>query len=229
MKKYLYILTLGFLASCGQTNSNSYKNEVANKGALSNKNTSEKTFKLTDKKVKFLWREGKYDQELKDTFNTIVINEQLCKKLTEPEIAALGYVGTYIGSECQWDGECNDNRSNLKCKVLTALNLGYQCSDKHLGFLRKWFKNDKKVLAELNYNCPTTPYTASSQNTFDEITLTIKDKNISVWFSVSGVNMPMGESWSYTETNYFLLDKDNIRLIKKDESKIKREHFDTGE
>lgn len=108
---------------------------------------------------------------------------------------------------------------------MTALNLGYQCSDKHLGFLRKWFKNDKKVLAEFDYNCPTTPFTASSQNTFDEIKLTVKGNDISVWFSISGVNMPMGESWSYTETNYFQLDNDNIRLIKKEQSKVKRAFF----
>jgi hypothetical protein len=231
MTKYLYILTIVFLVSCGQTNSNSDKNEAVNIDTVANINVAKtaKSFTLTDKTVKFLWREDRYDQELKDTFNTIVINEELCKTLTEPEIAVLGYIGTYIGSECQWDGECNDDRSNLKCKVLTALNLGYQCSDKHLGFLRKWFKNDKKVLAEFDYNCPTTPFTASSQNTFDEIKLTVKGNDISVWFSVSGVNMPMGESWSYTETNYFQLDNDNIRLIKKEQSKVKREHFDTGE
>lgn len=229
MTKYLYILTLVFLASCGQTNSNSDK--VINVDSVSNlnENAVAKSFTLKDKTVKFLWREDRYDQELKDTFNTIVINEELCKTLTEPEIAALGYVGTYIGSECQWDGEYNDDRSNLKCKVLTALNLGYQCSDKHLGFLRKWFKNDKKVLEELNYNCPTTPFTASSQETFSEITLTVKGNSISVWFSVSGVNMPMGESWSYTETDNFQLDNYNLRLLNKEQSKVKREQFDTGE
>lgn len=231
MMKYLYIATMVFLASCGQTDNNPNKNEVviADTITKTEETASKRNFKLTDKTVKFLWREDSYDQELKDTFNKIVINEELCKALTEPEIAVLGYVGTYIGSECQWDGECNDDRSNLKCKVLTALNLGYQCSDKHLGFLRKWFKNDKKVLAEFDYNCPTKPYTASSQNAFDEIKLTVKGNDISVWFSVIGVNMPMGESWSYTETNYFQLNNDNVRLIKKEQSKVKREHFDTGE
>ncbi|MCH7413297.1 hypothetical protein MM213_07375 [Belliella sp. R4-6] len=231
MTKYLYIFILVFLASCGQPNSNSDKNDVVISDSIpkTEENNSVKNFKLTDKIEKFLWREDKYDEELKDTFNTIVINEELCKTLTEPEIAVLGYVGTYIGSECKWDGEYKDDRSNLKCKILTALNLGYQCSDRHLGFLRKWFKNDKKVLEEFDYNCPTTPYTASSQNTFDEITLIVKGNNISVWFSASGINMPMGESWNWTETDHFKLDNDYIRLIKKDKSKVKREHFDTGE
>ena len=213
--KYLYITILVLLVSCGQTKTD----EVA----------LPKKIKLKDKTVKFLWREDKYDEELKDTFSTIIINEKLCKTLTEPEIAALGYVVTYIGSECQWDGKYNEDRSNLKCKALDALNLGYQCSDKHLGLLRKWFKNDTKVLEELNY-CPTTPFTASSQETFDEITLTTKGDKISVWFGANGVNMPMGESWYWTETDYFQLDNDNIKLIKKDKSKVEHEHFDnTGE
>lgn len=224
MTKYLPILTLVLLVSCGQTNNDSDKNSVIK---IESEVKTVKPSVLTDKTEKFLWLENKYDQESKDTFSTIVINEELCKTLSEPEIAVLAYVGTYVGSECQWDGECNDDRSNLKCKVLTALRLGYQCSDTHLGFLRKWFKNDKKVLEELYSNCPTTPFTASRQETFSEITLTVKGNNISVWFSVSGVNMPMGETWNYTETDYFQFDNDNIRLIKKKQSKIKREHFDT--
>jgi hypothetical protein len=41
--------------------------------------------------------------------------------------------------------------------------------------------------------------------------------------------MREGDSWSWTETDHFQLNKDNIKLIKKDESKVKREKFDTGE
>lgn len=93
MTKYLYILTIVFLVSCGQTNSNSDKNGAVN---IDSEVKTAKSFTLTDKTVKFLWREDKYDQELKDTFNTIVINEELCKTLTEPERAALGFVVTFI-------------------------------------------------------------------------------------------------------------------------------------
>lgn len=219
-------MTFVFLASCGKRNNNDDL-KVTNLDSVATK--IDRTLILRDRTEKFLWREEKYDEELKDTFNTIIINEKLCKTLTEPETAALGYVATYIGSECQWDGECNDNRSNLKCKILTALNLGYQCSERHLGFLRKWFMNDTKVLEEFNTNCPTVPYTASSQNTFDEITLKVKGNNISVWYSASGINMPMGESWSWTEINHFKFENDNLRLIRKEKSKVNREHFDTGE
>lgn len=60
-------------------------------------------------------------------------------------------------------------------------------------------------------------------------TVVVKNNKISVEFSVNGINMRMGESWSWTETDHFQLDKDNIKLIKKDESQVKRAKFDTGE
>ncbi len=230
MKKHFYIATfiLIFLGSCGQTKNNSDKDKITTLETSEIAGT--KNYSLTDKTIKFLWRNNKYDETLKDTFNSIFIDEEFCKTITDPERAALGYVATFIGNECQWDEEYKNDRSNLKCIILTVLNLGYQCSDQHLGFLREMFKNDTKVLDELKSdNCPTISFTTSSQTTFDEIILTVKGNIISVWFSASGVNMPMGESWSWTETDYFQFDTDNIKLIKKDVSKLKREHFDTGE
>lgn len=225
----LYVGTLILLASCGQGNNKSDTNEIAHADSVSKTDeiTLAKTAKLTDRTVKFLWRGDKYDPELKDTFNTIIINEELSKTLTDPEKAALGFVVTFIGSECNWDGKANDDFSNLKCKTLTSLDLGYQCSDTHLGFLRKWFKNDSKSLEELQ-NCPAVPYTASSQSTFDYINLSVKDNIISVEFGASGFNMPKGERWSWTENDQFQFDNDNIRLIKKDKSPVKREPFEIG-
>src|SRR3569832_142073 len=78
---------------------------------------------VNDTTVKFLWRANKYNEELKDTFNSIFINEAYCKTISDAERAALGYVATFIGNECWWDGEATDERSNLKCVILTALNL----------------------------------------------------------------------------------------------------------
>lgn len=225
MTKYCYILTILFIISCGQSRDKSGKIEVVKGDTVyKTKDQTENKLNLSDKKVKFLWRSYKLDEELKDTFNSIFINEDFCRTISDPERAALGYVATFIGSECWWDGDTNNDRSNLKCKILTALNLGYQCSDKHLSFLRQWFKNDNKSLKELE-NCPTTPYTATIQNTFDEITLTVKGNKISVFFKANFVNMREGDSWSWTETDQFQFDKNNIKLIKKDKSKVIREHF----
>lgn len=177
-----------------------------------------KIITLTDKTVKFLWR---------DSSASIVINEEFCNTISDPEKAALGYVATFIGNECWWDGDYTDKRDNLKCEILTALNLGYQCSDKHLGFLRQWFKNDTTAIKELEA-CPTTPNTSTIQDTFDEITLTTKKNQIAVSFKANGVNMREVETWSWTETDYFQLDNDNIKLIKKDKSKLTLGQFDDG-
>ena len=230
VQKQTYITIIVLLASCGQTNSNADKNAI---GTTDTTTKTEKiiaanTISLRDTTVKFLWRGNKYDEELKDSFNSIFINEDYCKTISDPERAVLGYVGTFIGNECWWEGEAKDDRSNLKCKILSALNLGYQCSDKHLGFLRQWFKNDKEVLESLT-GCPTTPYTSTIQDTFDEITLTIKGNIIVVWYSANSVNVREGESWSWSETEYFQVENDNIQLIKSDKSKVKHEHFKTGE
>jgi hypothetical protein len=224
--KYLYLAILISLTSCGQKKNNSdNKVDTLSRTIIIE---HENSISLKDKTAKFLWREEKYDENLKDTFNTIVINDELCKNLTDPERAALGFVVTFIGSECQWDGEAKDDLSNLKCKTLTALDLGYQCSNQHLDFLRKWFKNDSKSL-EILKDCPTVPYTANSQNTFDFINLKVIDNVILVEFSASGINMRMGENWEWTETDYFKLDKDNLKLIKKNKSKVVRDHFKTAD
>jgi len=222
-KRVIYIVIFILSVSCGQKNSNTKATAIEENNAV-----SDSIFTLSDKSIKFLWRDDKYDEVLKDTFSTIFIDEEYCKTISEPERAALGYVATFIGNECWWDGEAKDDRSNLKCRILTALNLGYQCSDTHLGFLRQWFRNDSIALKELEH-CPTTPYGATIQETFDEIILTVKGNEISVFFKAVGVNLRDEDSWEWSETDYFRLDKDNIKLIKKDESEVKQKHFGTDD
>jgi len=183
--------------------------------------------KLIDKSVKFLWRDMKFDSTLNRTLNSIIINQEYIKTMTDAEKAAIGYVATFIGNECWWNGEANDNRSNLDCKIITALGLGYQCSDTHLGFLRKWFSNDKKVLSELEKgNCPTTPDTATIQDTFNEIELTIKNDTIIVYYEVCGMNMREQNSWEWSESDYFLFKDNKLKLLKKGMSEVTYETFE---
>ncbi|MBK7741159.1 MAG: hypothetical protein IPI42_11575 [Saprospiraceae bacterium] len=212
MQKIFYLTTLIFLASFGEVKGSTYKSAGANADTT-------KTFALADKTVKFLWR---------DSNASIVINKEFCKTISDLEKAALGYIATFIGSECWWDGDYTDKRDNLKCEILTALDLGYQCSDKHLGFLRRWFKNDMTALQELE-DCPTTPNTATIQESFVEIVLTTKGNEIAVFFKADGVNMREEKGWSWSETDYFQLDHDNIKLIKQDKSEVKVEYFDAVE
>jgi hypothetical protein len=96
---------------------------------------------------------------------------------------------------------------------LTSLDLGYQCSEQHLGFLRKWFESDKKALSNLE-SCPTIPYTSTIQNTFDEISLSVKGDDITVSFKASSVNIREQKSRSWAETDYFKKNGYSLKLVK---------------
>ncbi len=179
-----------------------------------------KPFKNINKKVKFLWRKIQYDKDLKTNINTIYLNENYIKTISEPEKVALAYVATFIGNECSWDGKADENRSNLKCKILDALDLGYQCSSKHLDFLRFWFRNDKEILKELE-NCPTTPDGATIQDTFDEINLEVNGNKIIISFKANGINMREENSWNWSEKHFFESKKNELILLKKEISPVK--------
>lgn len=161
---------------------------------------------LMDAHVQFLWR---------DSSANIVINQDFCQTISDPEKAALAYVATFIGNDCWWDGDYSINRDNLKCAILSALDLGYQCSEKHLGFLRHWFRQDENSLKELE-SCPTIPYTSTIQDMFDEIILTTKGNEIVVSYKASGINVREDVTWEWTEKVYFQLEEDHIKLIKKE-------------
>jgi len=226
---HLYFLCFVMLSYIQQNNNLNEIKFIEKHSILSpNKEFAPKNLKIKDKSVKFLWREFKYDETIKDSIDAICINEELCKTLTDQERAALGYVATFIGNECDWDGDTKEDRSNLKCKILSALKLVYQCSDTHLGFLRQWFKNDKKSLKELE-DCSEIPSTATIQDYFDEINLKVKDNEITISFKATGYDVREEESWNWEETDYFIFENDNIQLIKKDKYKIHYEHFNNGE
>ncbi|MCF6279655.1 MAG: hypothetical protein L3J14_04845 [Flavobacteriaceae bacterium] len=168
-----------------------------------------------NKPIKFLWRADKFNQEANQKINSIFINEYFYSSINDQEKAALGYVATFIGNECWWDGEKpNENRSNLKCKILKALDLGYQCSDKHLGFLQKWFSTDTVALKKLE-RCVTMPFTATIQTTFDKITLfTDKDnKTITINYKAYRINVRESSRKAWTQTDIFKYNLKNITLI----------------
>lgn len=183
------------------------------------------SLKIPEKNTKVLWRENLFDEELNMEINSIVLNENYIKTISEPEKAALAYIATFIGNECSWEGKATDDRSNLKCKIPSALDLGYQCSERHLGFLRNWFRSEKGILKELE-NCPTTPDGATIQNTFDEINLEVRGNKILVSFKASGFNMREGKSWKWNEKLAFEFKNNQLFLVQKDKSEIKHSDFE---
>lgn len=137
----------------------------------------------------------------------------------------MAYVASFVGNECEWDGSANENRSNLKCKILWDLDLGYQCSYHHLSFLEKWFRNDKALLKELQ-NCPTTPDGATVQDTFDEINLEVKGHLITVNFKARGFNMREGTSWHWNEKIDLEFKENELIVIQKERSEMEHDTYE---
>ncbi|MBI1184723.1 hypothetical protein GC194_10650 [bacterium] len=173
----------------------------------------------------FLWRGDVYDEKIGDTVNKIILNTDFIKRITDAQRAAIGYVATFIGNECWWDGEANDDRNNLDCKIISALGLGYQCSPSHLGFLRQWFANDTDVLDKLEKNnCPTTPYTATIQETFESIQLVQRSDTIIVNFVAGGVNLRELKTWEWWQTDCFLQTGSHLNLVKTKSKKLESDN-----
>lgn len=204
MKNLCYLLAFFLLLSCSENNTQSKTKRGRETDTLNSGITNEE-------KVKFLWR---------DSSASLVINQTYCKGISEPEKAAIGYVATFVGNDCEWEG----NTENLKCSVLRALNLGYQCSETHLGFLRNWFKGDTAVLKELE-NCPLSSNTATVQESFDELEISSSGNTIVVFYKASGINLREGKSWSYSEKVSFEKDNERIRLKNKERSEVKMEQI----
>ncbi|WP_270087206.1 hypothetical protein [Sphingobacterium sp. SYP-B4668] len=219
MKNTFYLLITLFIFACGQSKTPNKKTDAP---------TSNDTLRLTSdlppatrnvEEKKILWRAAKYDEISKDTVDMIVIDDKVVASLSEAQRAAVGYIATFIGNECSWDGPYRDDRSNLKCRILTALKLGYQCSAQHLDFLRKWFKQDQTVLSELE-NCPTIPDGATIQDTFEEIILKQDGNQIIISVKVTGYNMREGKSWHWSEIDYFQVQGNTIVCLKKEKSEV---------
>lgn len=151
--------------------------------------------------IKILWL---------DKNNTIQLNENYIKKLTNQQRAALGYIATFIGNECDWDGDKKADESNLKCKLLSALNLGYQCSETHLSFLKEWFKEDKKALEDLQ-DCKKNESSAKIRDQFIELKMATNKNTIKIIYSAIGIDMVHARKWKWTEESTYSFTKTGIK------------------
>jgi hypothetical protein len=236
--KYLLILTLFLILSCEAGTSEAPKkkgstDEYDQENATSEKNKLSLPLEAFEVKMsevkapqqsctKVLWinKDGDFQ------FNTAYL-----KNISVYERAALGYVATFVGNGCNYEGDFNLNKEHyLKCQFLAELDLGYQCSDRHLGFLRSMFKNDKNALAELAGPCPEIIYGATSQTMLTKISIEAPLKNeIRVKYHVSGVNLRETTDWDYDVVDVFGIggtsEDPKISLKSHQESKVKYTKF----
>ena len=221
--KLIYLITLfSYFNAFGQLSNKTNPEAPALKVEI-----EQDKLNLRDTSVNFMWTIMKYDSAYNSFYSESFLNLDYLERITDQERAAIGYVSTFVGYDCWWEGDLvNDERSNLDCKIISALGLGYQCSESHLGYLRKWFSNDSEVLSELhNSNCPIIPYTASEQNYFSTIKVSTKEDSISVYYEATGLHMRAHKTWDWSETVYFIATNNSLKLIKKDRVVGKHEEF----
>ncbi|KLT70237.1 hypothetical protein [Flavobacterium sp. ABG] len=147
-----------------------------------------------------------------DKNRNLQLNDEFIKTITNQQRAALGYIATSIGNECSWDGDEKPDKSNLKCKFLWALNLGYQCSETHLSFLRKWFKEDAAVLQNLQY-CSKTESSEKNQDFFIVLKMATLNNTIRIIYTAAGFDEKTPQKWSWTEESTYSFTKNEIKQI----------------
>ena len=161
-----------------------------------------------------------------DTLNdSLIFNKDYFNSIPDNEKAAIAYVALHDSRDCEWDGEVNQDYSNLNCKIIKALGLGYQCSQQHLQILNYWFRNDTSILNEVKF-CPMTPNGAHQIHGIDNISLTrLLDNQFKIFYSASGANIRAMTLWSFTETILFKTETDKLIIITRKEGKVKKGEF----
>lgn len=168
-----------------------------------NKQSDNKTVPPQTDYVKILWLNKQ---------GVLQLNEDYIKTLTDPQRAALGFVTTGVDHDCYWDGDKKADENNLKCKFLWALNLGYQCSETHLGFLKKWFKEDPEVLDRLQY-CSKNETTPKNKEFFLWLKMATTDNNIKIIYSAAGIDSDTNSNWKWTEASSYSYTNTGIKQI----------------
>ena len=164
---------------------------------------------LRDTSVRLLWQSKEFDELLKDTVKTLVVNNDYLDTMTEPEKAVIGYVSTFVRNNFCSNIHCSGSAEKLK----PYLKLQGQSAEQNLNFLKNWFRNDAACLSRLEN--PSCYY--DNEKEFAELKLTVKADTLKVWFAANET-VPGGiVRWKQEDT--FKLDQNNLLLIEEKQSK----------
>jgi hypothetical protein len=155
---------------------------------------------------KVIWREDVYDQSLKASVSVIKIDEVYFSAISNPEKAVFGYLASTIGNECYAEG----GKENVKCKLLSALKMGYQCSEENKAFLMNWFRDDAVIVKQIENCKPTIAKTI--EKTFDEVKVSSSDNIIKISLKGLKLNIKENSASKWSEQMTFKLDGDKLTL-----------------
>jgi hypothetical protein len=212
MKKILPAILFICLAvySCNQPQEQKNADEVK----VDDSKTTQPVIKPAEGIIKVLWLEKQLDPEFNAEVQVIKLNQSYFDNINEAEKAIIGYYATFHGNECWWENDQpNDDRSNLRCKIIDALKLSYQCSDTHLDFLKKWFRTQPLLIQELDH-CPTFPTTSTLQDSFEEIIVERNKDVFTIRFTICAENVRDNTTRCYEEIHTFRIFSDGVEEIK---------------
>ena len=173
-------------------------------------NSQKDGYTLRDTTLKIIWREDIYDKGLKAPVSVIKLNEEYFSNISDPEKAVIGYLASTIGNECYSDG----GKQNVKCKILAALNMGYQCSESNKKFFRNWFRDEADILKQVE-NCKPNLPSATVEKTFDEVKITTHGDEITVNLKGLKLNILENSASSWSEVLEFKLTNDKLALVER--------------
>jgi hypothetical protein len=127
--------------------------------------------------------------------------------------AIIAYYSARAGTECWWaNDKANENFSNLDCRHTKALGLGYQGSEAHMSLIKKWFKNEPDLIKDVE-NFYNVPFTATVQNSIDNLTILINGNIVTVECVISGMNIREDTSWELKGLDVFEMNRDFIKVV----------------
>ncbi len=166
MKYWFIILSIFVYLSCTQKKSNNTFEHTPKHFEISEEFKSEK-----DTTINVLWLQKTWNSELRDTLEKIMLNDIYIQTASPEAKYILAFASVLAETECWWQGEePNTDKSNLSCLLLSALDMGCQCSKTHIDTLLYAFNSDSNIMKQI-YKCTPTPYTATFQNTCEFISL----------------------------------------------------------
>lgn len=174
-----------------------------------NDSSQHKVYVTQNTLQKIVWREDVYDPNIKGTVNVIKLDDNYFANISGPEKAVLGYLASTIGNECYADG----SKQNVKCKILTALKLGYQCSEESKTYLKSWFRDDAVIVSQVEKCKPTLPTTI--EKTFDEVKISSADNKITVELKGLKLNIKENSVSKWSEALSFKVDGDKVSLVER--------------
>lgn len=159
---------------------------------------------------------------------TVEVSLRPLEPLTPALRALLAFYALRANGGCPPGDWSKDGKTyEMSCPLTTALGLGFQCSEAHLGLVKTWFKEgipplllDRKEAARIAKEgdiaraCNSTPYSATHQTIWSSIkVLRRKDGTVTITGEGDWTAGPEAESGSFRNVGTYRLLADRVEVV----------------